>query len=183
MGRELPLTLCAGSANGARVSPVRTSATPQGEPRLLERVRQVLRARGYAWRTEESYVHWIIRYVLFHNKRHPFELRACHIEAFLTHLVVRSQVSASTQNQAFHALLFLYQQVLEVELPLIRAVQSRKPRRLPVVMARAEVRQVLDQINGCDGLYSLMTRLHYGSGLRLMKCCRLRVGSQLPIAN
>jgi integron integrase len=97
------------------------------------------------------------------------------VEEFLTHLAVEGHVSISTQNQALHALLFLYQQVLEVELPLIRAIKSQRPRRLPVVMTRAEVRQVLEAIEGCGGLYPLMARLMYGTGMRLLECCRLRV--------
>lgn len=150
--------------------------TPQSQtPRLLDRARGVLRARRYSLRTEECYVEWMRRYILFHNKRHPLEMGALEIEEFLTHLAVEGHVSISTQNQALHALLFLYQQVLDVELPLIRAIRSQRPRRLPVVMARAEVRQVLDAIDGYGGLYQLMARLMYGTGMRLLECCRLRV--------
>jgi site-specific recombinase XerD len=90
-------------------------------------------------------------------------------------LAVRGHVSISTQSQALHALLFLYQKVLDVELPLIRAIKSERPRRLPVVMARAEVRRVLQAIEGYGGLHQLMARLMYGTGMRLMECCRLRV--------
>jgi integrase len=100
---------------------------------------------------------------------------AAEIEAFLTHLAVEGQVSASTQNQAFHALLFLYQQVLNIELPRIDAVHAKRPERLPVVMSRSEVRQVLEGVVGASGLFQLMAQLQYGSGLRLMESCRVRV--------
>jgi integron integrase len=145
------------------------------EPKLLDRARAILRARRYSIRTEDCYVDWMRRFILFHHKRHPLEMGGLEVEEFLTHLAVDGQVSISTQNQALHALLFLYQQVLEVELPLIRAIKSQRPRRLPVVMARAEVRQVLDAVDGYDGQYQLMARLMYGAGLRLLECCRLRV--------
>jgi len=113
-----------------------------------------MRARGYSSRTEECYVMWARRCILFHNKRHPLEMAGREIEEFLTDLVVKGHVSASTQAQALNALLFLYQQVLEVELPLIRAVRSQRPRRLPVVMSRAEVRELLDAIEGYGGCMS-----------------------------
>lgn len=144
-------------------------------PKLLDRVRGLLRVRRYALSTEECYVAWMRRYILFHHKRHPLELGAGHIEEFLTHLAVKEHVSASTQAQAFHALLFLYRQVFEMELPLIKAHLAQRTRRLPVVLARGEVRQVLEAIEGYDGLYLLMARLMYGTGMRLMECCRLRV--------
>jgi integron integrase len=154
----------------------RGDMTPQSQaPKLLDRVRSVLRARRYSMRTEDCYVDWMRRYILFHNKRHPLEMGGLEVEEFLTHLAVDGQVSISTQNQALHALLFLYQQVLEVELPLIRAIKSQRPRRLPVVMTRAEVRQVLDAFEGYGGLYQLMARLMYGTGMRLLECCGLRV--------
>jgi integron integrase len=151
------------------------TAPQSKEPRLLDQVRGVLRARHYSLRTEDCYLEWMRRYILFHNKRHPLEMGALEIEEFLTHLAVAGHVSISTQNQALHALLFLYQQVLEVELPLIRAIKSQRPKRLPVVMSRAEVRQVLEAIEGYGGLYQLMAGLMYGTGMRLLECCRLRV--------
>jgi integron integrase len=151
------------------------SGSASGSPKLLDRLREVLRARGYSAGTEDCYAMWARRYILYHNKRHPLEMAGREIEEFLTDLVVKGHVSASTQAQALNALLFLYQQVLEVELPLIRAVRSQRPRRLPVVMSRAEVRQVLEAIEGCAGLYALMARLMYGTGMRLFECCGLRV--------
>jgi integron integrase len=124
-------------------------------------------------RTEEYYIQWIRRFILFHHKRHPLEMGATEINAFLTHLAVDRTVSASTQNQAFSALLFLYRAVLEVDPgQLAGVVRAMRPKRLPVVLTRAEVRRVIDHL---DGTYRLMARLLYGSGLRLLECLRLRV--------
>lgn len=144
-------------------------------PRLLDQVRQVLRVRHYARRTEECYVQWIRRFILFHGKRHPRELGAAEVEQFLTDLAVRGQVAASTQNQALNALVFLYAQVLELELGRFDAVRARRPKRLPVVMSPEEVRRVLERIEGANGLFRLMAQLLYGCGLRLHECCQLRV--------
>jgi site-specific recombinase XerD len=141
---------------------------------FLNRCHEVLRLRHYSLRTEECYVNWIRRFILFHGKRHPTDMGAAEIEAFLTHLAVHGRVSASTQNQAFHALLFLYQQVLEIELPRIDAVRARRPERLPVVMSRTEVRQVLDRVVGAGGLFPLQARLQYGTGLRVLESCQVR---------
>jgi integron integrase len=152
-----------------------TKSNSTSKPRLLDQVREALRLLHYSLRTEECYVMWARRYILFHGKRHPLEMGAREIEEFLTHLAVTETVSASTQTQALNALLFLYQKVLGVELPRLDAVRARRPRRLPVVLSRPEVRQVLDAIDGFDGLYRLMGRLMYGTGMRLMECCRLRV--------
>jgi integron integrase len=149
--------------------------TPAQGKKLLDQLRDALRLRHYSLRTEECYVRWSARYILFHNKRHPAEMGGREIEEFLTHLAVRDHVSASTQTQALNALLFLYQQVLQLELPRLDVVGARRPRRLPVVLSRAEVRRVLEGIEGYGGLYALMGRLMYGTGLRLMECCRLRV--------
>jgi integron integrase len=179
--REVPQAVAArvrvesaGAAPGGMTAPTPESGG-ETKPRLLDRARATMRVRHYSLRTEECYVMWMRRYILFHHKRHPLELGGGHIEEFLTHLAVKDHVSASTQNQAFHALLFLYKQVLEVDLPLIKSVRSQRPRRLPVVMSRPEVRRVLDSIEGYGGLYPLMARLMYGTGMRLMECCRLRV--------
>jgi integron integrase len=141
-------------------------------PKLLDQVRVALRTRHYAIRTEEAYVDWIRRFILFHGKRHPREMGAAEIETFLTDLAVRGRVAASTQNQALAALLFLYQNVLKIELPRVDAVRAKRPERLPVVLSADEVRAVLDRI---DGVYRLMAELMYGAGLRLLECCRLRV--------
>jgi integrase len=141
-------------------------------PKLLDQVRARLRTLHYSIRTEEAYANWITRFILFHHKRHPRDMGGPEVEAFLTHLAVEGQVAASTQNQALAALLFLYQQVLEMELPRLDAVRAKRPERLPVVLSRDEVRAVLD---GMAGSYRLMAGLMYGSGLRLLECCRLRV--------
>jgi integrase len=144
-----------------------------GEPKLLDQVRDVCRFRHYSIRTEQGYADWIKRYIFFHGKRHPKDLTAAHVRDFLTHLAVKGKVTASTQNQAFSALLFLYQQVLQQEIGLIEDVERAKtPKRVPVVFTREEARAVLAQLTGT---IRLMADLLYGSGLRLMECLRLRV--------
>src|SRR5688500_2728798 len=141
--------------------------------KLLDQVRDHLRARHYSLRTERSYVSWIIRFIRFHGLRHPRDLGPHEVEAFLTHLAVSEEVAASTQNQARSALLFLYRAVLDLPLPDLETVVAAKmPRRLPSVLTRAEVRAVLAQLAGD---HALMARLLYGGGLRLMECLRLRV--------
>lgn len=140
---------------------------------LLDVVRQRIRLKHYSFRTEKAYVHWIRRFVQFHKRRHPRELGKVEIEAFLTHLAVDRKVAASTQNQAFNALLFLYREVLQLQMPQLDTVQrAKKPRRLPVVLSPEEVRQLLSQL---DGKYWIAATLLYGSGLRLLECLRLRV--------
>jgi hypothetical protein len=141
-------------------------------PRLLDQVRQVLRVRHYALTTEGCYVEWITRFILFHGKRHPRDMGAAEVEQFLTDLAVRGHVSASTQNQALNALVFLYKQVLEIELERIEAVRARRPKRLPVVLAPEEVQRVLAKM---EGVFLLRGQLLYGCGLRVLECCRLRV--------
>jgi len=140
--------------------------------KLLDRVRDALRLKHYSIRTVVSYVNWIRRYVLFHNKRHPNEMGSVEVEAFLTHLAVKENVAASTQNQALSALLFLYREVLKKDLGPIDALRAKKPKRLPTVLTREEVRRVLGHLSG---MHQLMAKLLYGSGLRLMECVRLRV--------
>ncbi len=142
--------------------------------KLLDRTREVLRLKHYSLRTEEAYVGWITRYILFHGKRHPQEMGAREIEEFLTHLAVEGNVAASTQNQAFNALLFLYRHVLGISLEdqKIDAVRANKKRKIPVVLTREEVQRVLSCMKGTS---QLMAKLLYGSGLRLMECLRLRV--------
>ena len=143
------------------------------EPRLLDRVREVGRARHLSVRTEEAYVQWVRRFVLFHGKRHPREMGAAEIAEFVTHLAVEGRVASATHSQALSALLFLYREVLVRELPDLRGlVRPRRPKRLPVVFTRGEVVAVLSHL---DGVHDLMARLLYGSGLRLMECVRLRV--------
>ncbi len=142
-------------------------------PRLLDQVRERIRRLGYSRRTEQAYVGWIRRYVRFHGLRHPLDLGAAEMEAFLTHLAVVGNVAASTQNQALSALLFLYREVLDRELPWLEQVaRSKKPKRLPVVLDRSEVAAVLAHLRGVE---RLVVELLYGGGLRLMECLRLRV--------
>lgn len=142
-------------------------------PKLLEQVIARLRVKHYSLSTEKVYVDWIKRFVWFHGKRHPKELGAADVEAFLSHLAVERSVSASTQNQAKSALLFLYKEVLQLELPwLDNVTQAKAPKRLPVVMTENEVRAVLARL---DGAIWLICSLLYGSGLRIMECLRLRV--------
>ena len=144
-----------------------------GKPTLLERVRDVIRVRHYSIRTEQAYLDWIRRFVRFHGRRHPRDMGKAEVEAFLSHLAVNRNVAASTQNQALSALLFLYRDVLEIELPWLENVsRAKKPTRLPVVLTREDVDQVLARL---DGIRWLKAGLLYGSGLRLMECLRLRV--------
>ncbi len=142
------------------------------EPRLLDRVRQALRVRHMSKRTEEAYLQWIRRYILFHDKRHPSEMGEREINAFLTHLAVKRRVSASTQNQALCALLFLYRVVLEREVGELDLIRARRPRKLPEVLTREETRSVLAHLQGLDRLF---LTLLYGTGMRLMEALRLRV--------
>ena len=141
--------------------------------KLLDRVREKIRVKHYSIRTEEAYTYWIKKFIYFNNKRHPSEMGELEIEAFLTHLALRENVSPSTQNQALNALVFLYRHVLEKELnDKIDAVRSSKPRKLPAVLTKDEVMSLL---NSMSGLNQLMAKLIYSSGLRLMECVRLRV--------
>jgi integrase len=142
-------------------------------PKLLDRVRQAIRLRHYSRRTEDAYVTWIRRYILFHQKKHPSQMGASEISAFLTWLAVQQSVSASTQNQALSALLFLYRHVLETDVGSIeRMPRARMPIRLPVVLSRDEVARVLEHL---DGTMWMIVVLLYGAGLRLEDCLELRV--------
>jgi integron integrase len=142
-------------------------------PQLLDRVRGAMRVRHLSRRTEKSYVAWIRRFILFHDQRHPDQLGAPEVAGYLCHLASNRQVSASTQNQAFSALLFLYRDVLGRELAGLGDVpRARLPERLPVVLAREEVAAVLRHLQGTP---RLMCAILYGGGLRLLECCRLRV--------
>ena len=132
-----------------------------------------LRTRHYSIRTEEAYIDWVRRFILFHSKRHPGDMGAAEVEAFLSHLAVERHVSASTQNQAKAALLYLYKQVLEIDLPwLNEVVQAKRPKRLPVVLTPTEVRELLLHMDGTTGL---IAQLLYGTGMRLLEALRLRV--------
>jgi integron integrase len=144
-------------------------------PRLLDRLRHALRVGHYSPRTEECYVEWARKFIRFHRLRHPNTMGGPEIELFLTDLAVHGHVSASTQNQAFNALLFLYKNVLGIELPRLDAVRAKRPKRLPAVLCPEEVSKVLNAIEGGDGVFRLMAGLCYGSGLRREECCRLRV--------
>jgi integron integrase len=142
-------------------------------PKLLAQVRDKIRLKHYSIRTEQAYTDWIKRYILYFGKRHPREMGAPEVEQFLTHLAVNGRVSASTQNQARCALLFLYKEVLAVELPWLDNVeQAKAPKRLPVVLNREEVQAILSRLNGTNWL---IASLLYGTGMRIMECLRLRV--------
>lgn len=149
-------------------------ATPLAQPpKLLARMREHLRTRHYSLRTETAYVDWARRFILFHGKRHPQDMGAGEVEAFLTYLAVERQVSASTQNQAKAALLYLYKELLQIQLPwLDEVVQAKAAKRLPVVLTPSEVRDLLLHMSGTTGL---VAQLLYGTGMRLLEALRLRV--------
>jgi integron integrase len=152
---------------------MQVKAVSQDSPKLLDRVRAEIRLRHYSLRTEQSYVDWARRFILFHHKRHPAEMGAAEIRDFLSHLAVDRHVSASTQNQAKSALLFLYREVLKVELPwLDEVVVAKSAKRLPVVLTQVEVRALLNEMSGTMGL---IAGLLYGTGMRLLEGLRLRV--------
>jgi integron integrase len=144
------------------------------EKKLLDRVVDKIRVKGYSYRTEKSYLGWVRRYVLFHNKRHPNEMGKAEIEQFLSHLAVERKVAPATQNQAFNALLFLYNQVLGVSLKdeNIQAIRAKEKVYVPVVLTQDEVKEVLFYMSG---IYKLMLMLLYGCGLRMNELLRLRV--------
>nr|WP_027069901.1 integron integrase [Lysobacter defluvii] len=140
---------------------------------MLDQVRAALRVRHYSIRTERAYLQWIRRFILANGKRHPRDMGAKEVEAFLSMLAVKGNVAASTQNQALSALLFLYRQVLGIELPWMdEVVRAKRPQRIPVVLTREEVTRLLALM---EGRYGLMASLLYGTGMRLMECVRLRV--------
>lgn len=148
-------------------------AVSQDSPRLLDRIRAEIRLRHYSIRTEEVYVDWARRFILHHNKRHPKEMGAEEVRDFLSHLATERNVSASTQNQAKSALLFLYREVLQIELPwLDEVIAAKAARRLPVVLTPTETRRLLNAMSGTMGL---VASLLYGTGMRLLEGLRLRV--------
>ena len=154
-------------------SDAREGAKAGASPRLLDRLHAQLRLRHYSPRTEAAYVQWARRFILFHHKQHPLTMGSRHVAMFLTHLATEGGVSASTQNQALNALMFLYSQVLGRDLEAFGSfVRAQKPRRLPVVLTPAEVRALLEQLRGTT---RLVASLLYGSGLRLFECLELRV--------
>ncbi|TLM64577.1 MAG: integron integrase [Deltaproteobacteria bacterium] len=143
------------------------------KPRLLDRVRSVIRVRHYSRRTEDAYVYWIRQFILFHNKRHPLEMGKAEVESFLSWQAEARNVAASTQNQALSAILFLYRDVLQMDIGWLEGVtRAKKPKRLPVVLTRGEVRSLLDSMAGTP---QLVASLLYGAGLRLLDGLRLRV--------
>lgn len=143
------------------------------KPKLLDQVRDVLRRKHYSIRTEQSYIDWIKRFIIYHHKRHPSDMAEEEVAQFLTHLARDLNVAPSTQNQALSALLFLYKQVLKHEIGWLEKVErAKKPPKLPVVLSRAEVKRVFAHLHGTP---KLMAGLLYGSGLRLMECVRLRM--------
>jgi integrase len=155
------------------MAPTLPISASQNKPKLLDQVRDVIRRRHFSIRTEQAYIDWIRRFILFHNKRHPREMAETEISAFLTHLARDSRVAASTQNQALSALLFLYKEILKQDIGWLQGVErARRPSRLPVVLTRDEVHKIFAHMHGT---YRLMAGLLYGSGLRLMECVRLRV--------
>ena len=144
-----------------------------GKPSLLDQVRRSLRLKHYSIRTERAYVDWIKRFILYHGKRHPSEMGTDEIRQFLSHLATDGRVAAATQNQALCSLLFLYRDVLGIELPYVEGIErAKRPVRVPVVLTRAEADLILARMSGT---YRLLAGLLYGSGLRLMECVRLRV--------
>jgi len=147
---------------------------PRPKPKLLDRAREIIRLKHYSIRTECAYLNWMRRYILFHHKRHPQEMGPAEIEAFLTHLAIAGNVARSTQNQTFNALLFLYREVLGIALDDagINAMRAHKKGTLPVVLTKDEIRRV---ILATPGVYQLIAKLLYGSGLRLIEGLRLRV--------
>src|SRR5438046_6288480 len=155
------------------MTPSLRATAPQNKAKLLDQVRDVIRRKHFSIRSEQSYVDWIRRFILFHNKRHPREMAEAEVTQFLTHLVRDGRVAASTQNQALSALLFLYKQVLKQEMGWLEGVErAKRPARLPVILTRDEVHKIFAHL---QGTHRLMAGLLYGSGLRLMECVRLRV--------
>ncbi|PPT05891.1 Integron integrase IntIPac [Geitlerinema sp. FC II] len=140
--------------------------------KLLDRVRDAIRVKHYSYRTEQTYVQWIRRYILFHNKRHPNEMGVPEVEAFLTHLAVQNGVAAATQNQALSAILFLYKEILGRPLEGVDAIRAKRSRRLPTVLTVEEARLVIHQMSG---VHRLIVQLLYGSGLRLREAMQLRI--------
>jgi integron integrase len=155
----------------AQVATISLPTAPR--PKLLDQVRQAIRTRHYSPSTEETYVHWIKRFIFFHNKRHPAETGEKEIAQFLSSLASEQHVSASTQNQALNAILFLYREVLRKDIGYVEGVvRAKKARRLPVVLTKEEVKTILGRLGGTPWF---MAMLLYGAGLRLMECCRLRI--------
>jgi len=162
--------------------PLAVSPTPpEKAKKLLDQYSEFIRNRHYSLRTEKTYVGWVREYILYHNKRHPREMGVREINDFITYLVNQKNVAASTQNQAISAILYLYRNVLGIQLDekALIAIRPTKPKRIPTVLSREEAKMVIAQM---DGIYKIMAQLMYGSGLRLMEVLRLRV-KDLDFAN
>jgi hypothetical protein len=164
----------ADSSSPSPEQPAASAGMPARKPpRLLDRVRDAIRLRHYSIRTEATYVDWVRRFVLFHGKRHPESMGASEVQAFLTHLATERGVAAATQNQAKSPLLFLYKEVLGVQLPWLDEIVAAKSReRMPVVLTPTEVRALLHELSGSSWL---VAALLYGTGMRLLEGLRLRV--------
>ncbi len=159
------------TSSGIRIVP--SAPTSDKKPKLLDQLRQAMRSRHYSRSTEVTYVHWVKKFIFFHNVRHPKDMAESEINAFLTHLAVKEHVSSSTQNQALCAIIFLYKYVLDRKIGDIgEVIRARKPVRLPVVMTKSEVKAVLENLKDYKWI---IAHLMYGAGLRLMECLRLRV--------
>lgn len=170
--KERPQLSSINRGDPARIVPV-NSVTATQKPKLLDQVRHAIRIRHYSPRTEETYLHWIKRFIFFHNKRHPAEMGEKEIARFLSSLASEQHVSASTQNQALNAILFLYRHVLSKDIGYVDGViRANRPKRLPTVLTRQEVKSLLDSLVGSDRIMALLL---YGAGLRLMECLMLRV--------
>lgn len=155
------------------MSTLKNIFSPNSKLRLLDQAREVLRYYHYAYKTEQTYCEWINRYIeFFNNEKHPRNMGKKEIDSFLSHLVTKRNVAASTQRQALNAIVFLYRRVLDMPIENIDPVKAKKLVRLPVVMTKKEVRLVLKEMKGIN---LLMAKLLYGAGLRLMECLRLRV--------
>ncbi len=153
------------------MEPVTKNPAVENKPKLLDQVWEVIRMKHYSMKTEEAYVHWIKKYIFFHNKRHPKEMGEKEINQFLTHLDVKEKVSASTQNQALYAIVFLYKHVLKIELGDFSNIIWAKNRETePVVFTKKEIKAVLNQLSGMNWI---MANLLYGAGLRLTECLQL----------
>jgi len=145
----------------------------KSKPKILDQLRNKIRRYNYSIRTEKAYVDWNKRFILFNNKKHPKDMGALEVEQFLTHLAVKMNVAASTQNQALSAILFLYKDVLGTELPWLKNVKrAKRPEKLPVVFSKNEVVSVMSRL---EGIHWTMANILYGAGLRLMECVRLRI--------
>ena len=143
------------------------------EPILLDQLRDRIRLKHYSIRTEKAYLDWNRRFILFHNKKHPRTMGTQQVEQFLTYLAVNGRVASSTQNQALSAILFMYKEVLGIELPWLNGVtRAKRPEKIPLVFSKNEIQKLLANL---EGTYWIMGHLLYGAGLRLMECLRLRV--------